>query len=376
MISVIEQGGFQFKVSEGDTIRVPSIDAEKGSEILLEKVKLYGADKNMVKFLTSYLRNRNQIVILDDQWSSKRRLPSKGVPQGSILGPLLFLIYINDLPDVVDNLSKLFADDAKLLGKTKNYDQIDSMRQDLQKLFEWSNKWGMAFNAEKCKVMHIGRGNFQANYEINDQQLSDVKEEKDLGIIVSSDLKVSPQCVKAVKNANKVLGCIKRTIEIRDKNIIMDLYKALVRPHLEFCMSAWRPHYVKDIQLLEGVQRRATKLISELRGLNYNERLKKVNLTTLETRRLRGDMIEVFKIFNGLTDLKASDFFTPSNNELRGHCFKLFKPRVYSDIGKFSFVYRVVDRWNSLPADVVTAGSLNLFKNKLDLCIRNVWGLT
>ena len=298
-----------------------------------------------------------------------------GVPQGSVLGPLLFIIYVNDMDRNLLNKLLKFADDAKLYGRVNGEDGIRGLREDLGRLVEWSEEWGMIFNEVKCKVMHFGANNIEANYQINGHVLDVVEEERDLGVIVSNTLKVSAQCVKAVKTVNKILGLIKRTFTTRQKDIIINLYKSLVRPHLEYCMSAWRPHYVKDIELLEGVQRRATKLIEEFKGLEYEERLKRVGLTKLETRRLRGDLIEVFKIFHGLTDQNPLEFFTLASNNLRGHALKLYKPRILGDIGKFSFSFRVLNHWNDLPEEVVFTDNVNSFKNKIDVIIRDTWGL-
>ena len=228
---------------------------------------------------------------------------------------------------------------------------------------------------DKCKVMHFGRDNPNTEYVLGSKALKIVKEERDLGVIVSHDLKVANQCAVAVKAANRTLGLIKRTFTSRSKDVIVRLYKSLVRPHLEYCMSVWRPHYRKDIDLLEGVQRRALKLISGFNVLSYEERLSAVHLTSLETRRIRGDLIEVYKIMHGFTDLNPENFFTFSTSGLRGHGFKLFKPRVRTDVGRFSFSYRVVELWNSLNVEVVDAVSVNSFKNKIDSVIEFGWGL-
>src|SRR6267154_5187682 len=118
----------------------------------------------------------------------------------------------------------------------------------------------------------------------------------DLGVNVQNNLKVSEQCSKVVKTANRVLGMISRTFRNKSKEIIIPLYKSLVRPHLEYCVQVWRPHLIKDIQLIENVQRRATRMIPELHGQTYNQRPIGVKLTTLETRRLRGDLIKMFKM--------------------------------------------------------------------------------
>ena len=132
----------------------------------------------------------------------------------------------------------------------------------------------MLFNTDKCKIIHIGHSNCHADYYMSGNKLEIVDEEKDLGVIVSKDLKWDKQCSQAVKKANRMLGVIKRNFTDRSKETIMPLYKSLVRPHLEYCVPIWSPHYQKDIELVEGVQRRATKLIDEVRNLHYEERIK------------------------------------------------------------------------------------------------------
>ena len=209
----------------------------------------------------------------------------------------------------------------------------------------------MSFNVDKCKVMHFGRRNSKAVYCINDTQLHDVQVERDLGVLVQSDMKVSQQCSNVVKICNKILGLIYRSFTLKSKDAILSLYKALVRPCLEYCAQVWRPHLKKDIELLEGVQRRGTRMIEGFKNLTYSERIDRCNLTTLETRRLRGDLIELFKIVKGFEGIDIShlnmQFCTTSG---RGHMYKLYKKRFRTDTGKFNFANRVVDEWNVLPA--------------------------
>ena len=232
-----------------------------------------------------------------------------GIPQGSILGPLLFIIFINDLESGIKNSILKFADDTKLFGGAGTREEIEQLRMDLLELYVWSEKWQMKFNIEKCKVMHIGVNNREAGYEIAGRKLEKVSEEKDLGVIVSKNFKVSGQCIKAASKGNQILGLINRTITCKNKKVILNLYKSLVRPHIEYCIQAWRPHLVKDIAVLEKVQRRATRMIIECKGKTYEERLKLVGLTTLENRRLRADLIEVFKILKGHEGLDEMAFF-------------------------------------------------------------------
>ncbi len=197
---------------------------------------------------------------------------------------------------------------------------------------------------------------------------------QDLGVLVHSNLKVSEQCTKVVKSANRILGMINRSFVYKSSNTILTLYKSLVRPHLEYCVQAWCPHLRKDIDLLEKVQRRATRLIKELRGTSYEERLVKLGLTTLENRRLRGDMIEVFKIIKGFDNVPVNTLFELSSCSLRGHSLKLYKDSFKTNIGKFSFANRVIQDWNNLPDDVVSSNTINTFKNRFDRHIRSCRG--
>ena len=153
-----------------------------------------------------------------------------------------------------------------------------------------------------------------------------------------------------------------------DVDMFLPLYKTLVRPHLEYANCVWSPFLRKDINRLEKVQRRATKIIPTLADLPYADRLKELNLPTLSYRRLRGDMIQLYKILNGMNDMKTCDLFEMKDYhlDLRGHNQRIQKPRARLDIRKSSFTHRVVDKWNSLPMSAVNAPSVNSFKNQFD----------
>ena len=159
---------------------------------------------------------------------------------------------------------------------------------------------------------------------------------------------------------------IKRTFHNFSKDIIVKLYKSLIRPRLEYAVQAWRPHLQKDINLIEGVQRRVTNMVSDVRGKSYEDRLKQLHLTTLETRRIRGDLIEVFRILKGFEDVDASKFFVKAEGCTRGHDLKLIKPRCRLDCRRFSFSHRIVNLWNKLPKGIVDCNTVNGFKNKVD----------
>ena len=244
------------------------------------KIKSLGIMGNIYNCIEDWLKDRVQRVVLLGS-SSKWIKVISGVPQGSVLGPLLFLIYINDIDEsVCSNLLK-FADDTKVFSVVTDIDDVNKLQNDLRNLCKWSQDWLMLFNVDKCKVMHIGNNNIKAKYEMNSKFLEEVTEERDLGVIMQNDLKCSSQCIEAVKTANRVLGMIKRTFSVRDKSIILQLYQSLVRPHFKFSVQSWRPHFRNDIDLLEGVQRKSTKLISTIKDELYENRLRYVNLTTI-----------------------------------------------------------------------------------------------
>ena len=289
-----------------------------------------------------------------------------GVPQGSALRPLLFLIYINDLDNNITSDVLKFADNRKV---NTDGDKQHLYKNDLDRLV----KWQMLFNFGKCKCLHTGHGNLDVNYKMGDTVLGTTVKEKDLGATISADMKLSEQCSIATSKGNKILGLIRRNITYKDKKLIIPLNKAIVRPHLEYCIQAWRPYRKKDVDTLDRIQRRATKIIQELRDLSYEECLIECGLTTLETRRLRGDQIEVFKILNGYENIDRHMLFSlKKDSGTRGHEVKLVKDQCRLDIRKYSFSQRTINEWNKLSTDCITTSSMNMFKNKLDTYLRRV----
>ena len=202
---------------------------------------------------------------------------------------------------------------------------------------------------------------------MNGHTLLKVESEKDLGIVFTDDGKVAGQCVEAYSKANRMLGLVKRTVRYRHPKVLVNLYKTLVRPHLEYSMSAWNPHYQKDRILLERIQHRFTRLFKGLKHLPYDDRLEKLGLWSLEERRNRGDLIEVFMMVKGLSDVSWQEFFQRSHmRETRGHSWKLVKQSCRRDSRLHFFSLRVLNRWNSLSQDLVDSTSVNSFKSGLE----------
>ena len=213
----------------------------------------------------NWLTNRKQRVCNKGRWSKWSTVWS-GVPQGSVLGHLLFLIFINDLDEDINSNILKFADDTKIFKEVRCSTDCSQLQADLDKLVLWAQKWQMVFNVDKCKVMHVGNWEDRRTYYMEERELSVVSCEKDLGVWISADMKCSKQSMYACNKAMKVLGMIKRTIRFKDMRVMLSLYKSLVRPHVEYCISAWNPHYKKDKELIEKVQRRFTKMINNMEG--------------------------------------------------------------------------------------------------------------
>jgi len=358
-------------IDEGKPVDIVYLDFAKAFDKvpyqrLFKKLAAHGIGGKILEWIQNWLTDRKQKVGIKKTYSDWQDVRS-GVPQGSVLGPLLFLIYINDLDDgVISKLGK-FADDTKIGRGVNNENEIETLRNDLKKIFQWSIDWQMLFNIDKCTVMHMGKHNKESEYKMGDSVLKKSQRERDLGVIIDNNGKCSEQCVSAVKRANAVLGMIKRNINFKSKNIMVKLYKSLVRPQLEYCVQAWSPYLRKDIDILERVQRRATKLIEGYSDYSYSERLKRTGLISLEKRRVRGDLIEVFKIIKGFDKIDSYSFFEFSSVGMtRGHSYKLVKKRSYGNLRKNFFSQRVINIWNGLPQEVVDADTVNLFKNRLD----------
>jgi hypothetical protein len=234
-----------------------------------------------------------------------------GVPQGSVLGPVLFLVYINDLDDEVRMVSmvKKFADDTKLGQRAATAEERQRLQEALDNLGVWARRWEMKFNVKKCKVVHIGHGNVEQEYMMDGEKLTAASEEVDIGVTVNKNLKPSQQCAKAARTAQAVLGQLARAFHYRDRHIFVRLYTQYVRPHLEFSVPAWAPWQEADKECIEKVQKRMVAMVTGLAGRTYEERLKELGMVSLAERRHQLDMVQTYKILTGKDNVSRDNWF-------------------------------------------------------------------
>ena len=217
--------------------------------------------------------------------------------------------------------------------------------------------------------MRIGKSKVnKAEYKLkpDGNNLAYSESEKDIGVTIDDKLNFDKHISEKINKANSIMGLVRRTMEYMDNTIFKLLYTALVRPHLEYANQVWCPYLVKHIEEIENVQRRATKQLPGMSNLSYEERLQRLKLPSLAYRRVRGDMIEMYKILTEKYDPEVTNFIKTNPTTTRGHNLKIFKNRTRLNVRKYSFVHRSVDIWNSLPETVVTAKTVNTFKARLD----------
>ncbi|MEW8547692.1 MAG: reverse transcriptase family protein, partial [Candidatus Thiodiazotropha sp.] len=360
-----------------DSIQVDTIylDIKKAFDTvphrrLLCKLKAYGIDGEILSWIKDFLSNRMQRVRVNSFYSDWKDV-SSGIPQGSVLGPVLFIIYINDLPECVESVCKIFADDTKIYRLITSRADQDALQQDLLNLCKWSQDWLLKFSIPKCKTIQFGNVKCNYTYQMEDSTNSLIDlpiedEEKDLGVIFENSLKFNKQVMDVVNRTKRLTGMIKRTFRYMNKSLFLTVYKSLIRSIVDYAITIWYPTTKKNIQLVENIQRRATRIVPELRGLSYTQRIKALNLPTLLYRRQRYDLIQIYKIVHHIDDIEPTKLFSFNDNITRGHIFRIYKPSVKKTLRKNVFPVRCIDAWNELPEEIVTSQSTLSFKSSLD----------
>ena len=340
--------------------------------LLLHKLQAFGFSSTLLNWLNHYLHRRSQSVIIERKVSPS--LPVKsGVPQGSILGPLLFVLYVNDICEVCSSPISLYADDAKIYRRIITINDVLILQSDLDALFAWSQLWKLSFNIKKCLQLSICRSlKVSYVYMLDHNALERVDTINDLGVTVTSNLSWSKNIKSISAKANCLLGMIRRSISFDAPSPVkFQLYVSHIRSILEYCSPIWSPANVNDILLLERVQRHAKKyILNNYSDFSYAERCIKLSILPLCFRREIIDLLLFFKYLNSYVDCNFSSYFelVGSLHSLRsssnGTLLKL--PRVKTTALQSSYFYRLVRLWNSLPRDIREASSVFSFKKYIN----------
>ena len=337
---------------------------------LLGKLASYGISGPLNSWIRAFLTGRTMSVTIDGVTSDPADVLS-GVPQGTVLGPLLFLIYINDMPDVVSHGTyvRLFADDFLAYRPIhSDQDQI-ILQQDLTALQNWAERWGMRFNPKKCYIMHIHRSQIRSRiYQLCGEVLYSVSKAKYLGVLISNDLSWNEQVCKVAAKANTTLHFISRNLKHCPRSMRQTAYCSLTRSGVEYCSSVWDPHLQKDKVRLEKINRRAARVVFNRTWRDPNVSptalLHQLQWAPLETRRYHQRMCLMYKVSHGLVAVPPTRLIPPARN-LRGHTRKYQHISTTCDPAKFPFFPRSIPEWNQLDNDIVTAPSIDSFRSRL-----------
>ncbi len=313
-------------------IDVISLDYSKAFDTvshnkLLYKFQQYEFSEKMCTWMKSFLQNRKQCVKVGDVLSTWSDVVS-GVPQGSVCGPNLYNLYVNDMPSVIKySAVVMYADDARMYISSSVENAHEKLGADLASVSDWASAWQLKLNIKKCSVMHMGSKNPNLNYNINNVEIAVVTKMNDLGITIENNLNFKVYMDAIIGKAYRMSYNILNAFYNKSPVFMMAMFKTYVRPLLEYNCVIWSPTTLIYIDKCERVQKYFTKRLHGMWDVPYVSRLEALNVVSLEERRLHMDMICVYKILNGLLNLRAMDFFTLSDYVTRGHPFKIFKPR-------------------------------------------------
>ena len=361
---------------------------------LLDKLHSYGIQGSLHDWIRVFLTQRKMRVVVEGQYSDDAAV-SSGVPQGTVLGPLLFLCHINDLPTTVKSRVRLFADDCLLYREIRTRDDHTTLQKDLDSLETWAQNWGMKFNAKKCYILSI-RQKTSHFYQLDGQILQQVQSNPYLGVTFNDNLKWNEHIAGIVKRANSTLGLLRRNLRFCPQKCRRTAYTSLIRSKLEYADVIWDPHDQQEINKLEKVQRRSARFICQ----DYRSRtpgcvtnmLADLNLPPLQERRKEHRLALFYKVAD-----KALPGIPPDKyiNEIRGkrkiipkknpgfveknvvnnmarnnsRCYELTRnqtvPSPKSLVFKNSFLPRTILEWNTLDDAAVSAESIEAFRRRL-----------
>lgn len=336
---------------------------------LLKKAEFYGISGKVLDWTRDFLSNRSQQVLLEGQSSTETSVTS-GVPQGSVLGPLLFLIYINDLPKrPTSSTTRLFADDSLLYRRISSSEDTKLLQEDLNSLVEWEDQWAMNFNAPKCKILRITnkRKPITASYTIHGQELELVDAAKYLGVYLDSKLSFNTHVDAVTKKANSTRAFLSRNLSHCSRNIKETSYKTFVRPMVEYAATAWDPHTQRNVKKIEQTQRSAARFVTGnyKRTSSVTDMVQDLQWPSLASRRCMSRMEMMYRIRFDLIDITWSEYLTPLTSRTRGHASRFLYHHCSSNIYSNSFFPRTIRDWNILESDPAASPSLDAFKTAL-----------
>lgn len=337
---------------------------------LLYKLNHFGITGNTLNWISAFLSDRTQTVVLDGRSSNTVPVTS-GVPQGTVLGPVLFLVYINDLPDYLTHSKlRLFADDSILYMPVKCQSDCLKLQADLDAASKWEEDWLMAFHPDKCTVLSVTtkRQPIQHNYILHGHTLESVTSAKYLGITLQSNLKWDKHIDDITTKANRTLGFLKRNLKTSNQHTKSQAYQALVRPKLEYSCSVWDPHTSESTSKIEMVQRRSARYAcNRYHNISsVSNMLNTLNWPQLAQRRLRTRLVMMYKITHQLVAIPSNAVLIPSDSRTRKHHTLTFR-HIYTskDSYRFSFFPYTITQWNLLPDTVVHAPTVHIFREQL-----------
>ena len=408
----------------GGQVDIILLDFSKAFDVvphqrLLSKLYMYGVSGKTLGWIQGFLGNRTQEVVVNGSHSSKQPVKS-GVPQGTVLGPLLFLLYINDIEENIESSIRLFADDSALYRNINTPEDSKILQKDLFNFQKWANNWQMVFNIEKCKVLRISyrksckvnavykmykenasgdpvsqdflhiafqaTGISMSNSEFCD--LEEITSARYLGVILDSKLNFNAHVDEITKKATKLLNLCCRNLHMCSAEVKTMAYNSIVRPHLEYASGCWNPHTKSNIDKVEAVQRRAARFV-----LNYYDYSPNSDLTgkiqntlkwpPLQHRRAINDLCLFYKIRNSLVNISFPSIVAASTRHV--HRFNYIQS-LHSEAYKYQFFVRTVRLWNVIPDEVIIKPSVDSFKNGITQWIApqawiknsatNTWGLS
>ncbi|EYC16425.1 hypothetical protein Y032_0033g2652 [Ancylostoma ceylanicum] len=372
-------------VSEGKYVEVVYFDLSKAFDTvdhlsLLRKLESIGVKNNLLKWFESYLSDRKFAVRVQEQLSSENSSPS-GVPQGSVLSPLLFNIYSMDIANFVKTDPRIriaaYADDIKIYAAYNALEKQEiraKLRQSIEQMLSWAQTWRIKVNTSKSHVLMLGGNNEQPEYGIPIKKVDSIR---DLGVLVDCSLKYSQHIEELAARARRIMHCILRNLHTSEVSVLVKLYKAYVLPVLEYCSQLWNPVLKKEIQKIEKIQKTFTRIVFYRAFPNegypqampdYKARLQVLGLKSLIYRRAQADVIMGFKILRGEVRLKPSQLwiFRPKND--RRFSINLLPSRSgrwHSNLQRNSFAYRTSQFLNKLPPFLAASKDSKTLKKRI-----------